>query len=425
MILSSIITALEFLSIYFISHKLSSKSLKPTIIDFIFLIVTVSFNTFFSVQPIISLFFSQVVCILYISLFVASNWNQGIFLAFITLLLIFAFQFTAALLMVVILPKEINISDDFSGVIGNLITLSIAIILLSFTKIKHIFNLIIQARFMYKSLLLYSYIILMLILLYFKYDLSKLYDNTFIIIFVILLLMLSNTCILYYDNEITRKNLELISYNKNLPIYESLINDIRNSQHEFSNRLQNLEQLPSTCSTYDELVNALQRYSNIYSKPLRAYPLLKINMPLLAAALYNQALRAEQEGIIVSFDVATSTINSKASETELTDYANILLQNAIEACKPEDNIYVQITSDDERTSIKIRNPIDEKLSISKLNKLFEYGFSTKHTSQKMDGLSHGLGLYFLKKQLEKHNGYISVNCIERDDKNWICFIVEI
>ena len=146
MILSSIITALEFLSIYFISHKLSSKSLKPTIIDFIFLIVTVSFNTFFSVQPIISLFFSQVVCILYISLFVASNWNQGIFLAFITLLLIFAFQFIAALLMVVILPKEINISDDFSGVIGNLITLSIAIILLSFTKIKHIFNLIIQAR---------------------------------------------------------------------------------------------------------------------------------------------------------------------------------------------------------------------------------------------------------------------------------------
>ena len=60
-----------------------------------------------------------------------------------------------------------------------------------------------------------------------------------------------------------------------------------------------------------------------------------------------------------------------------------------------------------------------------MNKFFEYVFSTKHTNPKTDGISHGLGLHFLKKPLEKHNGYISVDCVEREKKYWICFIITI
>ena len=52
-------------------------------------------------------------------------------------------------------------------------------------------------------------------------------------------------------------------------------------------------------------------------------------------------------------------------------------------------------------------------------------FSCIYRIFQLYGLSHGLGLHYLKKQLEKSNGYISANCIERDDKNWICFFVEI
>lgn len=424
MIFNTIITTLEFISIYYISHALSHKSLKPTLYDFGFLILSLGLDAFVTTYPLLSWILSQTICIIYISGFVARKRSEGIFLAFATLILTMAFQFLSAVVMILVLPNDLAVSGEYSGIIGNGLSLICAILILTFTKIRNLYNNIILARFMYKSILLYSYMILVVALLYFKYDLTALYEYTYVILFVILLLVLSNTAILYYDHEISRKNHELSAYQKNLPIYESLIKDIRTSQHEFSNRLQNLEHLPDTCSTYEELRDALQRYTTTYRKPMRAYPLLTINMPLLAAALYNQTLRAEDAGIIISFDVVNHTLHSRISEAELTDYANILLQNAIEACREGDNIYVQITSSETTTCIEIRNPIDRKLTITEINRFFESGYSTK-TSHKQDGITHGLGLYHLKKELEKKNGYIRANCIELQGKYWISFTIEI
>lgn len=126
-------------------------------------------------------------------------------------------------------------------------------------------------------------------------------------------------------------------------------------------------------------------------------------MPLLAAALYNQTLRAADAGLIISFDIVNPILHSGVSEEALTDYANILLQNAIEACNDGDKFYVQIKSTETTTCIEIRNPINHKLSIPEINKLFDYGYSTKNNS-KQDGISYGLGLHYLKQ----HGSYCQV-----------------
>lgn len=424
MIINAIITTLEFISIYYISHALSHKSLKPTLFDCGFFLLSLGLDAFVTTYPLLSWILSQIICIIYISGFVAQKRSEGVFLAFATLILTMVLQFLAAIIIILILPHNLSVSSPYSGIMGNTLSLIIAILILSFTGLRNFYQNIILARFMYKSILLYSYIILVLSLLYFKYDLSTLYNYTYIIIFTILLLVLSNTAILYYDREISRKNHELSTYQKNLPIYESLIKDIRTSQHEFSNRLQNLEHLPDSCSTYEELRDALQKYTTNYRKPLRAYPLLTINMPLLAAALYNQTLRAADAGLIISFDIVNPILHSGVSEEALTDYANILLQNAIEACNDGDKIYVQITSTETTTCIEIRNPINHKLSIPEINKLFDYGYSTKNNS-KQDGISHGLGLHYLKKEVEKQHGNIRANCIELQGNYWISFSIDI
>ena len=357
MIINTIITSLEFISIYYISHRLSYKSLKPTLFDCGFLLISLILDAFVTTYPLLSWLLAQVICILYISGFVAMKRSEGVFLAFATLILTMVLQFLAAVIMILILPHNLAVSSIYSGIIGNILSLILAILILSFSRLRNFYHDVILAQFMYKSILLYSYIILVLALLYFKYDLSALHNYTYAIIFTILLLVLSNTAILYYDRQISRKNQELYAYQKNLPIYESLIKDIRTSQHEFSNRLQNLEHLPDSCSTYEELRDALQKYTTAYRKPLRAYPLLTINMPLLAAALYNQTLRAADAGIIISFDIVNPVLHSRVSEEDITDYANILLQNAIEACNDGDKIYVQITSTGKTTCIEIRNPL--------------------------------------------------------------------
>ena len=50
------------------------------------------------------------------------------------------------------------------------------------------------------------------------------------------------------------------------------------------------------------------------------YPLLQINMPLLAASLYSMASHAQEKGIALQFDIVNAVLESHAPEHELTDY---------------------------------------------------------------------------------------------------------
>lgn len=422
MILNCIITSIELITVFIISHKLSKTSIRPKIRDFIFIILALTANQLTSDFPLFSWMLGQTICIVYIFCFSEVSNSESIFLAFATLILLVCLQFISAFLLSILVSPS-TLYSDYIGIIGNLTSLLLAILIIYFTPVQKIYQNIILAHFVYKILLLYSYVILFVLLLFFKYNIIALYDNVYIILFILLLLMLSNTCILYYDREIRRRNQELAEYQKNLPIYESLIKEIRTNQHEFSNRLQNLERLSDTCKTYEELSTALHKYTNAYQKPLRAYPLLKINMPLLAAALYNQSIRAEESGIIVHFDVASQILHSRVSESHLTDFSNILLQNAIEACKDGDTIYVHIESNDVQTKIEIRNPADHQITLEELNNFFSYGFSTKSKNSK--NTTHGLGLYFLKKELDKYHGNIRANCIKYQGSYWIIFSIEI
>ena len=136
---------------------------------------------------------------------------------------------------------------------------------------------------------------------------------------------------------------------KNLPIYESLINEIRNSQHEYSNRLQNLQTLSSTCTNYDELKKCIQTYTYEYSKPLHAYPLLQIDKPLLAATLYNLSCQAEKKDIGIQFE--------------------------------------------------IRNPVPKFISSDEITNFFKNGYTTKALIEKRDNVPHGAGLNNLLKSV--------------------------
>ena len=239
--------------------------------------------------------------------------------------------------------------------------------------------------------------------------------------FILSITIIVNICILYYDQNNYKKEQELLSYKKNLPIYETLINDIRSSQHEFSNRIQSIINLSVICDDCETLKENLLKYSTDFSKPLQAYPLLTINMPLLAASIYSLAAKAYELGINVQFDILSNNLKSNAPENVISDLAAILLQNAIEASSSGNEIYILLSSD-EKTKIEIRNQVDRKVSPEELSSFFKQGYSTKNKS---DSKKHGLGLYYLKKQIHKYNGNVTVNCSNFNDKNWVCIQVEI
>lgn len=261
-------------------------------------------------------------------------------------------------------------------------------------------------------------------MLYFKINPNDLYLRITTIATLVLLIIVLNVWLLYYDQKLQAKETLITIYQKELPIYEALISDIRATQHEYSNHVQSLQFLTETCKTYESLSNALMEYTLTDVKTMRAYPLLKINMPILAASLYNLYLQAEKSDITVRFDITSEILTCSVSELNLCDYTTILLQNAIEACNSGDYIYVKLGMEDGKFHFETRNPVSKLIEQEQINKFFEKNYSSKKF-KKADGISHGLGLYYLLNQVNNNKGLLTCACIETEGNYIMLFSIDL
>ena len=307
-------------------------------------------------------------------------------------------------------------------IIGNLLTIILLVCIFLLTQYRKLYQFISQAAFIYKMLLINSYLVIAAVFLYMKIHTFDFYQNVAYFITIISLIIAFNSCILYYDQKLSIERQQLASYQQNLPIYKALIDEIRASQHEFSNRIQNLEQLPYICNDYDSLCEALKKSTRNYKVPMRAYPLLQLNMPLLSATLYNLYTQANDRKITILFDITSSHIESHAPEYILSDFISILTNNAIEASETNDKIYVHISSEKGQLHFEIRNPVTQPLSTATLSQFFQKGFSTKHNKTSFE---RGLGLYYLSNEIALYNGSIGVDCVKYQDCYWIIFELNI
>ena len=421
--LSLICGFLEFACVYCGFKSFLQCSLKPEKYDFIGLLSILLAYTILPVDnALLAWLTGQVLFFLYITLLYCKNFLNGALLFCLTLGIIAMMQFVSAWTMKFI-PTLFN--GAVQSILGNLTTLILIILILHFKPIKEFYYKVLHSALPYRLMLINTYIIVVFIILIFKLRPSQLYTNLGIVLIITLFLALTNICLLYYDQKVYMQKQELLSYQKNMPIYESLINEIRGTQHEYSNRIQSLQTLAETCTDYHSLQTALRQYTQSYSKPLHAYPLLQIDMPLLAATLYNLASRAEQQKISIHFDISSIHLCSRATEAQLADFASVLTQNAIEACSAGDHIYVHLLSENNTVNFEIRNPTNHFYSPGDVSKFFQKDFTTKENILKADTVPHGLGLYTLLKQVNKFHGKLGADCIEYNDKYWIIFRLEI
>lgn len=411
-------TTLEFLCFYFIIRSLLNLPLKPQKNDIIGSLIAL----FILISSSSNWLIGQVIFLLYITILYTKNFFDGIILHGLT----FSFMFLSELIVASIISRfHLNSNFPYINIIGNVLTFILLNIIFRIKPIKNLYNMVSRAALPYRLILLNTYLIFLGILLVFKAAPKDFYMHLTTYLFIALLLVIVNISILYYDRLVYTQKQELQSYQKNLPIYESLINEIRANQHEYSNRLQNLQNLSNTCTDYDSLCQALQQHTKEYTHPLHAYPLLQIDMPLLAAALYNLSCRAETENITLYFDVVSEHLESHAPEYLLTDFACIITQNAIEASKPGDSIYIHISSENGMVQYEIRNPVDKRYTSQDIQMFFKKNYSTKSDIQKEDLIPHGFGLFNLVNNVTKWNGTIGADCVEYNNKFWIIFTLDI
>lgn len=383
------------------------------------LILDVLVVNLFLLDNTLILFFAGQIMVFLICLANIRSIKNALYLSMLCFITLFISQIAASI-SVALFYNIIN-NEQTIGLLGNLFTI-VVILLIMLTPIKRLYSIIVSTSFTYKVSLISSYAYLITLLIICQYNMKYLYANSVLFVIVIVILIISNAILLYYEKVLSLKNQDLETYKKYLPIYENLINDIRASQHEFTNRIQALQILCDSPTINEDLINKLREYTSAYSKPLHAYPLLTVDKPLFAASLYSLYLKAQTNNITVAFDVSSTHLNSTISEVMLSDFSCILLQNAIEASKPYDNIYINISSNDGKTTFEIRNQVDRLISDSEISSFFK----CKNTSKNNDyDYSHGYGLYYLSKEMNKNNGEVLATCISFNDKYWIIFRITV
>ena len=388
LVFDCLFTLIESICVIYTCKKYLDKATKPYVWDVIILISNVLLANF-AVRDtkIFTLILGQVFIFLicYVN---AKKLLDSVYMAMLVYITLFISEIIATIPVAFcsIFIKEPHIL----GLIGNLMTLAVIIILMS-TSVRKLYNMVISTSFAYKVALISFYIVLISLLIICQQNVHYLYSNILLFIIIIIIIITSNALLLYYEKIISSKNAKLKYYKKYLPVYENLINDIRASQHEFTNRIQSLQLLCDSHNTDDEFSNLIKNYTATYTKPLHAYPLLTLTL---------------------------NTAKNHLVEI-ITDLSAILVQNAIEASVSGNNIYISINSSDNKTTIEVRNLVDHQISDSEISLFFSNSYSTKNKAD--DNKTHGFGLYYLNKQVSIYKGSILATCINHNSKYWMIF----
>lgn len=404
---------LEFLCFYTTLHGFLEISKKPKKNDIILFVLFIFISILSSKYSITAWVLGQIFYCAF-----TLTYNNKSFINSLLLYIISYCTIVLSQLCIVFIMQFFNVSYDqkYMPCVGSACTLIFLIIVFQFTKYRRIYFTLTKTVFLFKILIINTYIVVSGILLLLKINSANFYNNITAIISFLAILIAFNSCLLFYEQRLNFEKQKVLSYEENLPLYQSLIDEIRSNQHEFSNRIQNLEALPSVCKDYESLSKALLSNTASYHKPLCTYPLLLLDMPLLAATLYNLHTMADSKGIIFHFDICSQHIESKAPEYELSDFISILIHNTLEACMEGDHVYIQLNSSNHNLHFEIRNPVLVDFNTHEVSLFFQKGYTTKP-----DKASHEYGLYYLANKIKKYDGSVGAECISFEGKNWVLF----
>ncbi len=218
-----------------------------------------------------------------------------------------------------------------------------------------------------------------------------------------------------------RKEQELKIYKLYIKPLEELTKDIRARQHEFDNHMNAILNMHVTIDDYDELVAAQSAYAKgIYDDKARCNPaLLRISDKILAGFLYSKIISAPAY-VHIDVQVLSREMITSVSEHSLVEIIGTLTDNAFEAAAPDLNaVEMILDAKGDKLIFMIKNQV-RGLTVGDIPHFFEKGYTTKENRE-----GHGLGLYQAQSIADRCGGEITVELLEREGFQEICFRVEL
>lgn len=191
--------------------------------------------------------------------------------------------------------------------------------------------------------------------------------------------------------------------------YGEVLQQIRERQHKFSNQLNTIIALHQVCKTYDELVEKQMEQTEELHKYIMPNNVVVLKNPIVMAHVYQKICEAADHDISLVTKFECNIEELSVPDIYLVEMIGTLFDNAMENLLSENKggqMYLGIRREGERLAIEVRNE-HEYIPFSEWGSFFERGYSTK-------GEGRGLGLYHLKKLVNKYGGEIRVQNKEID-----------
>ncbi|MCR5021738.1 ATP-binding protein, partial [Ruminococcus sp.] len=248
-----------------------------------------------------------------------------------------------------------------------------------------------------------------------------------IIIAINIELSVTRARIISQRNELDAQNEKIMTYEAYLPAISELINDVRERQHNYNDKLQGIYALSVTHSDYDSLRDALQKECAAISLPSESSMLLRLDLKVLAAFLFSKSKQAAQDNKTLSISMPSPSYSSSVPEYILVEMLGILINNALEATPDGETVYLKLDCGGGTFGVEIKNP-GTPFTEKQKKDIFVPGYTTKTNDRKtvlnmpeINNIPRGYGLSGLKKLTEEYDCDLIVTDEETEDGSFIVF----
>lgn len=233
---------------------------------------------------------------------------------------------------------------------------------------------------------------------------SKNIESIIVIEIIVLSIISMIINIMFYQSKFKRsiKIKDIQVKNTYNPLLNDIIDNIRANEHEYKNHLNIIYSIIQVSKDINEVKERAKIYIGELEDTSILNSVIRIENTIVKAIIYNKLIECEQLGIKLRYSIIGDLDNLELNDTELTIVLSNLLNNAIEATKPIEYKFIElsITNEDDFFEIEIKNNVDDfKFKQQNLQELFKKGISTK-------GKGRGYGLYNVKKIVEKYKGEV-------------------
>lgn len=185
--------------------------------------------------------------------------------------------------------------------------------------------------------------------------------------------------------------------------YREVLELIRERQHKFSNQLNAIYAMHQLYDTYDELVSKQKEKTDELGKYIMPNNVIVLKNPIVIAHVYQKICEAADCDIQLETNFNCSIDGVSVPDIYLVEIIGTLFDNAMENIMMENKeaeMYLEITGRDDFVAVEVCNE-HEYIPYQEWARFFERGYSSK-------GKERGLGLYHLKKLVNKYDGKILV-----------------